>query len=54
MFLTLSSSPSLFGIPLVVSCSPSTSCQALYKMVWQQVCSPNSSSVKHAIPRSPV
>ena len=30
-------SPSLFGIPLVVSCTSTTTCTQLYKMVWEQV-----------------
>ena len=30
-------SPSLFGIPLVVSCTSATTCTQLYQMVWEQV-----------------
>ena len=30
-------SPSLFGLPLVVSYTPSTTCQDLYRVVWEQV-----------------
>ena len=37
LHLLATSSPSLFGIPLVVSCTSTTSCQALYRMVWEQV-----------------
>ena len=43
-------SPSLFGIPLVVSCTSTTTCTQLYKMVWEQVtCSTRLLSVFHQL-----
>lgn len=31
------SKPSLFGMPLLLGCSPGSTCRDVYDMVWQQV-----------------